>query len=316
MADKKIIAVAGATGEQGGGLVRAITSDANSEFAVRALTRNPDSDAAKALAALGAEVVAADLDDEASIERAFEGAYGAYCVTFFWEHMTPEVEQAQATSMARAAKAKGLKHVIWSTLEDSREQIPLSDDRMPTLQGKWKVPHYDAKAEINHVFTDAGVPTTFLNTSFNWENFIRFGMGPARGDDGKLRLTMPMGSAKVAGMASEDVGKTAYGIFKAGDAYIGKTLFIAGEHLTGAELAAGFSKTLGEPVEYNDVPPDVYRSFGFPGADDVGNMFQWQRDFEKEYAGPRDVAATRALNPELQSFDTWLKANISRVPIA
>ena len=315
MADKKIVAVVGATGEQGGSLVRAITSDPNGGFTARALTRNPESDAAKALAALGAEVVAADIDDEAAIERAFEGAYGAFCVTFFWEHMTPDIEQAQAAAMARVAKTKGLQHVIWSTLEDSRERIPLSDDRMPTLN-RWKVPHYDAKAEVNHFFTDAGVPTTFLHASFNWENFIRFGMGPARGEDGKLRLTMPMGSAKLAGMGSEDVGRSAYGIFKAGDAYIGKTVSVAGEHLTGTEMAAAFTKALGEDVEYNEVSADVYRSFGFPGADEVGNMFQFMRDFEKEYAGPRDVDATRALNLQLQSFGSWLAANVSRVPIA
>ena len=186
---------------------------------------------------------------------------------------------------------------------------------MPTI-GKWKVPHYDAKAEADHVFTDAGVPTTFLHTSFNWENFIRFGMGPARGEDGKLRLTMPLGSAKLPGMASEDVGRTAYGIFKAGDSYIGKTVAVAGEHLTAEDMAAAFSKALGEEVEYDEVEPDVYRSFGFPGADDVGNMFQWQRDFAKEYGAARDVAATRALNPQLQTFDAWLAANIGRVPIA
>ena len=257
--------------------------------------------------------MAADLDDAASIERAFEGAYGAYCVTFFWEHMTPDVEQAQAAAMARAAKAKGLKHVIWSTLEDSREHIPLSDDRMPTLN-RWKVPHYDAKAEVNHVFTDAGVPTTFLHTSFNWENFIRFGMGPARGEDGKLRLTIPMGNAKLAGMASEDVGRSAYGIFKAGDKYIGTTVSVAGEHLTGAELAAALTKGLGEDVEYNEVSANDFRAFGFPAADEVGNMYQYMRDFEKEYTGPRDVEAARALNPQLQSFDTWLAANASRIP--
>ncbi len=315
MADKKIIAVVGATGAQGGGLVRAIMGDPNSEFTARALTRDPSSDAAKALAALGAEVVATDIDDEASIERAFEGAYGAFCVTFFWAHFSPETEQAEATSMARVAKAKGLSHVIWSTLEDTREHIPLSDDRMPTLQEKWKVPHYDSKGSINHVFTDAGVPTTFLNTSFNWENFIFFGMGPQRGDDGKLRLTLPMGSAKLPGMAVEDVGKVAYAIFKAGQAYIGKTVSIAGEHLSGAEMAAAFSKALGEEVEYNEVSPDVYRGFGFPGADDIGNMFQFKRDFEKEYCGPRDIAATRALDPELQSFEQWLAANAGRIPI-
>ena len=124
MADKKIIAVVGATGAQGGGLVRAIMSDPNSEFTARAITRDPSSDGAKALAALGAEVVAADIDDEASVRSAFEGAYGAFCVTFFWAHFSPETEQAEAGNMARAAKTAGLKHVIWSTLEDTRGLHP------------------------------------------------------------------------------------------------------------------------------------------------------------------------------------------------
>ncbi|MFH2055477.1 MAG: NmrA family NAD(P)-binding protein, partial [bacterium] len=140
MADKKIIAVVGATGAQGGGLVRAILADKSGEFAARALARNPDSDKAKELARLGAEVIKADVDNLASLEKAFAGAYGAYCVTFFWEHFSPEKEKAQVRNMAAAAKADGLRHVIWSTLEDTRKWVPLDDDRMPTLQGKYKVP--------------------------------------------------------------------------------------------------------------------------------------------------------------------------------
>ena len=120
MADKKIIAVVGATGAQGGGLVRAILADRNGEFRVRALTRNPDSDKARALAAAGAELVRADLDDQASLERAFAGAHGVFALTNFWEHFSPEKELAQAGNQARAAKAAGVHHVIWSTLEDTR----------------------------------------------------------------------------------------------------------------------------------------------------------------------------------------------------
>ena len=118
MSDRKIIAVVGATGAQGGGLVRAILDDPEGRFAVRALTRNPDSDKAKSLSAAGAEVVAADLDDEASLVEALDGAYGAFFVTNFWEHFSPEKETGQAANLARAAKKAGLKHVIWSTLED------------------------------------------------------------------------------------------------------------------------------------------------------------------------------------------------------
>ena len=315
MSDKKVIVVVGATGAQGGGLARAILNDPNSEFSVRAVTRHPDGDSAKALAVAGAEVVQADLDDEASLTAAFQGAYGAYCLTNFWEHFSGEKEIAQAANLARAAKTAGIKHAIWSTFEDSRDSIPLDDDRMPTLQDKYKVAHFDAKAAVHHVFTDLGVPTTFLRTSFYWENFIFFGLGPARGEDGVLGVTYPMGDKKLPSIAVEDIGKCAYGIFKAGDEYIGKTLGVAGGHPTGAEIAAAFAKALGEEVRYNDVPADVFRSFGFPGADDVGNMFQFKRDFNDLYVGNRDLAVSRQLNPELQTLDAWLAQNISRVPI-
>ncbi len=137
-------------------------------------------------------------------------------MTFFWDHFSPEKEKAQASAMAKAAKAAGVKHVIWSTLEDSRKYIPLDDNRMPTLQGKYKVPHFDAKGEADQVFTAEGVPTTFLLTSFYWENFIYFGMGPKKGPDGVLGITLPLGDKKFPGIASDDIGACAYGIFKAG----------------------------------------------------------------------------------------------------
>jgi uncharacterized protein YbjT (DUF2867 family) len=315
MPDKKIIAVVGATGAQGGGLARAVLADPDGGFAVRALTRDPSKDTAVALADRGAEVVQADLDDEASLTAAFDGAYGAYCVTNFWEHFSGDKEVVQAGNLARAAKAAGIKHAIWSTFEDTRELVPLDDDRMPTLQGHYKVAHFDAKAESNHFFTDLGVPTTFLLTSGYWENFIYFGWGPARGEDGVLAVTYPLGDKKLPSMAVEDIGKCAYAIFKAGAEYIGKTVGIAGGHPTGAEIAAAFTKALGEEVRYNDVPADVYRGFGFPGADDVGNMFQFKRDFNDAYTGVRSLEFSRKLNPDLQTLDSWLEQNASRVPL-
>jgi nucleoside-diphosphate-sugar epimerase len=168
MTEKKIIAITGATGAQGGGLVRAILKDKNSEFTVRAITRNIDSEKAKALAEQGAEVVSANLDDLDSLIKAFNGAYGVYCVTNFWEHFSPEKEMEQAHNMAKAAKASGVKHAIWSTLDDTRKFIPLSDDRMPTLMGKYKVPHFDGKGESDHFFIDEGVPVTILETVLYW----------------------------------------------------------------------------------------------------------------------------------------------------
>ena len=315
MADSKIIAVTGATGAQGGSLVRALLADVNRRFAVRALTRHIDSDKAKALAALGAEVVAADLDDEASLARAFAGAHGAYCVTNYWEHFSPEKELAQAGALARAAKTAGVRHAVWSTLEDTRKWVPLSDDRMPTLMGKYKVPHFDAKGEANGLFVASDVPTTFLYTSFYWDNFIYFGMGPKRGADGVLAITFPMGSSRLSGIAAEDIGRCAAGVFAAGDVHIGKSVGVAGEHLSCAAMAAAFSRALGREVRYNDVPPEVYRGFGFPGADDLGNMFQFYRDFERDFVAARSIDVARRLNPSLQDFATWLERNKARIPL-
>jgi uncharacterized protein YbjT (DUF2867 family) len=310
----KIIAVTGATGAQGGGLIRTILAHPDGGFTARAITRDPNSDKAKALAAQGVEVVQADLDDEASLAKAFEGAYGAYCVTNFWEHFSPAKENTQAQNMAAAAKSAGVQHVIWSTLEDVRDWVPLSDDRMPTLNGEYKVPHFDGKGESNRYFSEAGLPVTFLNTSFYWDNMIYFGMGPKRGDDGVLAITFPIGDAKLAGIAASDIGAVAYGIF-ADSSTIGTTIGIAGGHLTGEDMAAGLSKALGEKVNYNAVSPELYRSFGFPGAEDLGNMFQFNAEFSDEYCGARSIEVTRKLDPDLHSFDAWLVENGASIPL-
>lgn len=315
MSDKKIIAVVGATGAQGGGLVRAIMGDPGGRFIARAITRDVNSEKAKALAKLGAEVVAADIDDEKSLTAAFQGAHGAYFATFFWAHFSPEKEKAEVRNMARAAKTAGIKHVIWSTLEDTRQWIPLSDTRMPTLMGEYKVPHFDAKGESNKVFTELGVPTTFLFTSFYWDNLIHFGMGPKKGPDGKLAFTLPMGDKKLPGIAAEDIGKCAYGIFEKGSEYIGRSVGISGEHLTGKQMVDALSIALGQEVQYNAVSPEMYRSFGFPGADDLGNMFQFKRDFEQVFCSARNLDLSRALNPSLQTFETWLAQNKTRIPL-
>jgi uncharacterized protein YbjT (DUF2867 family) len=315
MADKKIIAVAGATGAQGGGVVRAILDDPSGPFSARALTRHVDSDKARALRDAGAEVVAADIDDLASVTRAFDGAYGAYCVTNYWEHFSPEREFTQGSNLAHAAKAAGIQHAVWSTLEDVRKFVPLSDSRMPTLMGKYKVPHFDAKAEVDGVFRSLGVPTTFFLTCFYWDNFIYFGSGPKKGADGQYAITFPLADKKMSGIAASDIGRVAHAIFKAGPTYINQSLGVAGEHLTGAQMAASLSKALGVAVKYNDVPPDVYRSFGFPGADDLGNMFQFYAEFEEPFTRFRDVKKARELYPQLQTFDQWLVQNAKRIPL-
>lgn len=313
MTDKKVIAIVGGTGAQGGGLVRAILKDKEGEFTVRAITRNVNSDKAKELEKMGAEVVEADVNNKESLAKAFDGAYGAFCVTFFWEHFSPEQEKQHAQNMAEAAKEAGVQHLIWSTLEDTRKYISIDDDRMPTLMGVYKVPHFDAKGESNIYFKNSGVPYTLLYTSFYWDNFIYFGLGPQKGPDGKLALTMPMNDKKLPGIAAEDIGKTALGIFKAGEKYKGKSIGIVGEKLTADEMADGFAEILGTEVNYNNVPASVFRGFDFPGAEDLGNMFQFKAEFEKEFCDARDIDETRELNPELLTFKEWLQKNEEKI---
>jgi uncharacterized protein YbjT (DUF2867 family) len=314
MAGAKTIAIVGATGAQGGGLARAVLA-AEGPFRARALTRTPDSEAAQRLESMGAEVVQADLDDVSSLVRAFEGAHGAFCLTNFWEHMSADQEKAQAENLAEAARRAGVAHAIWSTFTDTRTYLPIDDDRMPVLQGRYNVPHYDAKGEAHGYFAERGVPTTFLATSFYWENFIVFGAGPKRGEDGGLVLAMPLGDAKLPGIAVEDIGRIALSVFERGDEYIGRTLGIAGEHLTGQQMARELAQALGVEVRYAAMSADAYRALGFPGADEMGNMYQFVRDFNDVYVAERNIDECRRLNPGLADFRSWLAENGKRIPL-
>ncbi|ULR55534.1 NmrA/HSCARG family protein [Streptomyces deccanensis] len=315
MSDKKVIAVAGATGAQGGGAVRAILADPDAGFTVRALTRNPDSPAAKELVELGAEVVRADFYDEPSVHAAFEGAYGAFLVTNFWAHGSAAKETEEVEVLVRAAEAAGLRHVVWSTLEDTRELLPLEDERMPVLQEKYNVPHFDAKGEANELFRRAGVPTTFLNTTFFFQGFLSM-MGPKRGEDGVLTLTLPFEDGKLlSGVDVNDIGRTALAILKNGERFIGRTVGLAGDHLTGAQYAEKIGAAIGEPVRFQSVPYDVFRSLGVPAGDEIANMFQYYGDFDREFTGARDLDEIRRIHPGLKSFDTWLAENAADIPV-
>jgi uncharacterized protein YbjT (DUF2867 family) len=313
---KPVITVFGATGAQGGGLARALLADPGRHFLVRAVTRKPDGAAAQELRRAGAQVVLADIDDAASVLRALEGAYGAFLVTNFWEHLSGEKELAQAHNLAAAAAQAGVRHVIWSTLEDTRQFIPADGRRMPVLEGRFNVPHFDAKGEAHQYFDQLRVPVTYLYTCGFWENLIHFGMGPQRSADGRLSVTFPTANARIPWIGVADIGIAACEILLRGPALIGQTIGLAGEHLTGGELAAALGAALGEPVHFRDVTADEFRSLGFPGAAELGNMWQFKRDCEADYCGRRDPDRARVLHPGLANFATWLAANKSRIPLA
>ncbi|WP_086665989.1 NmrA/HSCARG family protein [Lentzea kentuckyensis] len=310
MTEKKIIAVVGSTGEQGGAVARALLADG--EFAVRALTRDTESGAAKKLAESGAEVVAADLYDVDSLRRAFDGAYGAYLVTPFFTHLSAAKELEEVTNLVEAAK--GVRHVVWSTLEDTREVISLDDDRMPTLDEKYKVPHFDVKGgEADALFEQAGLPTTYVRMSFYWNNLLR-DLAPRRNQDGTLSLSLPMGESKISGIAGEDIGKAVVSVLKRPET-IGRTIGLGTEHLTGQQVAAAFSEVLGEVVKYEPMSHNDFRALGFPAAAELGNMFQYYTEFDTHILPRRDVDQTREIVPSWLTLKDFLALHRAEITI-
>ncbi|MFI5709824.1 NmrA/HSCARG family protein [Kribbella sp. NPDC051620] len=307
MSEKEVITVLSATGTQGGGVARALLADG--EFAVRAVTRDNASPKARRLAELGAEVVEASLTDVDSLRAAFKEAYGAFMVTPFWEHRSPARELVEVENLIQAAQPAGLRHVVWSTLEDTREAIPADDDRMPMLEDVYRVPHFDVKGgAADALFAKSGLPTTYLRMSFYWDNLITL-MKPQRDPDGTLALHLPIGGTAVAGASSDDLGQAVLRVLRQPSETIGATLAVASEYLTGEQIAAALSTVIGEPVAYRPPSHDQFRSFGFPGAVELGNMFQYYTEFSEYYNGHRDLEASRALNPKWLSLTDFLAAH-------
>ena len=300
---KPIVAVVGATGAQGGAVVDSLLADGT--FTVRALTRDPNSAKAQQLAAAGCEVVQADLDSLESLKAAFSGASGAFFLTNYWEHFSPEKEVQQLKNMADAAKSVGVAHAVWTTLEDTRLLVADRDD-FPTLQGKYKVPHYDGKGEADKYLAEIGLPHTNLLTSFYWQNFISFGMGPQPGPDGKLKITFPIGQAAIPLVDVADIGHSVTRILRNPETFIGLTTGVSSLHLTGNQMAAAFSRVLGLEISFYAPSRDEYAGYGFPGADDLASMFHVKNVFEKRF---RESRPPHGDGSGLQKFEAWIAAN-------
>lgn len=308
-----LVAVLGATGAQGGATARALLG--SGRFAVRALTRRPGSRAAQALHDAGAEVVHADLDDPPTLRAAFAGTQGLFAVTPYWTHHSPERELEQARHIACAAAAAEVPHVVWSTQEDTRRWVPLEDEQLPTLRGRWKVPHFDAKGAANAFFRERGVPTTLLTPSFFWENLVRFGMQPQRVAAGGLVFTLPMGTRPLPGMAVADIGPIALALFERPQRWIGRSLGVAGAHVDGERMAASLGRVLGEPVRHCSPRFAELAALPFPGASEMANMFRFLHDFNDEVRAMRPVGPARELHPGLLDFDAWLAQNAQHLPL-
>ncbi len=292
MPNRKIILVTGATGGQGGSVARQLLEEGT--FKVRALTRNPNSEKAVALASAGAEIVQGDLSDPDSIVAAVKGCYGVFGVTNYWEHFDNEYELGR--HLVDAVAADGIEHFVFSSLPDSKK----------LSKGEFPVPHFDYKARLENEIREAGLKATFIHVAFYYENFMAF-FPPRKTEDGGYGFGFPQGDTKLAGVAVEDIGPVVARIFESPDKFIGRLVGIVGDDLTGTQYAEIMSRELGRKVSYNHIPHDVFASFGFPGADDLANMFAMNAKFIPERSA--DIAESRKLNPNIRTFEQWVKDN-------
>ncbi|HEX7829385.1 MAG TPA: NmrA/HSCARG family protein [Thermoanaerobaculia bacterium] len=295
----KTILVFGATGAQGGSVARNLIS--RGKFNVRVITRKPDSDSANALRALGAEVVQGDLDDPASLTAALEGVYGVFGVTNFWEHF--DREEIHGRNLVNAVAASNVKHFIFSTLP------PIAKE----TNGALKSPHFDLKAEHEELARTLGIPSTFVHVPFYYENFLAF-FPPKPAGDGSYAFGFPQGDTPLAAISVEDVGKLVAPMFEQPETYIGKTVKLAGDEIPASEYAAAMSRATGKDVKYAYIPRETFAAFGFPGAEDLADMFEYYRLHIPSRAD--DIVAGRAIAPDVQTFDMWITKNADKLKAA
>ncbi|NXF35185.1 NMRL1 protein, partial [Nyctibius bracteatus] len=280
------------TGAQGGCVARALLEDGT--FKVRAVTRSPRKKEAEELRQSGAEVVKADQDDEASLELALAGAYGAFVVTNFWEHCNKEKEIAQGKRLADLSKRLGLRHVVYSGLENVKK----------LTGGRLEVLHFDGKGEVEEYFQEAGVPITAVRLPFYFENFLSTFKPQKVPQRDTFVLELPMGDTPMDGMAVEDIGPVVLSLLKSPEQYIGQVIGLSTGKLTEAEYAAVFSQQTGKTVEASKISPEEYEKRGTPGAKEMAAMFRF-------YAlkPDRNVGLTMKLNPKARTFPQWVADN-------
>ncbi|OJD31706.1 uncharacterized protein BKCO1_4500091 [Diplodia corticola] len=275
----KIIAVTGATGTQGGSVARVLLESGN--WKVRAITRNPNGNAAKALAAQGAEVVAADFNDEASLVKAFEGVHAIYAMTNFWEPLftgksqveSGIIEEQQALLLVKAAsRTKTLEHYIWSS-------IPSSTD---LTGGKCAVPHMDYKAKVDQRirddFPDLAAKTTFFYVGFYSSNLAFFPNTklfevPGSGKYVLALPTKPYATIPVTGHGSVTVGVWARQVLANPEKTLGKYVSVHTEVISFEQMVQAWSEVTGKPAVFAEITPEGYEQlWGIAGREMAAQM--------------------------------------------
>ncbi|XP_023611082.1 nmrA-like family domain-containing protein 1 [Myotis lucifugus] len=288
--DKKVVVVFGATGAQGGSVARTLLEDGT--FRVRAVTRDLGQKAAKELRLQGAEIVQGDQDDEASMKLALTGAHATFIVTNYWENCSREQEVKQGKLLANLAKRLGLHYVVYSGLENIKK----------LTAGRLAAGHFDGKGEVEEYFRDIGVPMTSVRLPCYFENLLSY-FRPQKAPDRKsYLLSLPMGDIPMDGMSVTDLGPVVLSLLKMPEQYIGQNLGLSTCRHTAEEYAALLSKHTGKTVHDAKTTPEDYEKLGFPGAQDLANMFRF-------YAlkPDRNIELTLRLNPKARTLDQWLE---------
>ncbi|XP_012783011.1 nmrA-like family domain-containing protein 1 [Ochotona princeps] len=290
MTEKKLVVVFGGTGAQGGSVAHTLLEDGT--FRVRVVTRNPRQKAAEELRLQGAEVVQGDQNDEASMERALAGAHATFIVTNYWENCSQEQEVKQGKLLADVAKRLGLHYVVYSGLENIRK----------LTAGRLAAGHFDGKGEVEEYFRDIGVPMTSVRLPCYFENFLSYFL-PQKAPDGKsYLLSLPLGDVPMDSMAVSDLGPVVLSLLKKPEEYVGQNIGLSACRHTAQEYAALLTKHTGKAVQDAKTTPEEYEKLGFPGAQDLANMFRF-------YAlkPDRNIELTLRLNPKVQTLDQWLE---------
>jgi len=296
--NKKLVAVIGATGQQGGGVVR--TLQAREGFKVRALTRNPDKHRE-----LAEEVVEADLDQPETLNAAFEGAHGVFLVTNFdararWEEGTNELKQA--TAAVRAAKDSGVKHFIWSTLPDV-EAIS---------GGKFNAPHFTGKARVDPIVKEAGFANhTFVIPPFYYQNLVGV-LAPQKQADGSVGWALPLDpDARCIHMGDiSELGNIVAGAFahpdQAGD---GEYLPLVGDFMSFNEIVETLNRQ-GHEFSFKQVPKELFATL-FPGAAEIAEMFSYfqAHTYLGSDSSDRIALAAKIAGRQPTKFATWAQVN-------
>ncbi len=271
----KIILVTGATGHQGGAVVRHLLKDG---WKVRGLTRDPEKPEAKELKAMGVEVVQGDLDIPLSLEKPLEGCYGVFSVQQPWEH-GPQDEINEGIILINAAQKAGVKHFVYTSVGSADKTTG--------------IPHFESKAIIEDVLKKSGLEYTIFRPVYFMENLLNFRDSIYNGTLSlALRLEVPLQL-----IAVDDIGKFVALAFRKPEDWKGKAMDIAGDELTGPEMARTLENAIGRDVSYEVMPLEELRN----ASSDAAMMFDWFN--LRGYSA--DISKAREIIPDLKTFSDW-----------